>query len=134
MRVGDLMTTDVPIVAPQETVLEVASKMIDARVKALPVCSGGSLAGIITDWDVTRAVATGGAADEQPVTDYMTAEVVSVGPDASLSEAGQLMSDHRIHHLVVCDGERFVGIVHLDVEWADLGVLGTPHATFAAPI
>ena len=134
MRVGDRMTTEVPIVEPQETVLDAAAKMVNARVKALPVCSGGSIAGIITDWDVTCAVATGGAGDAQQVAEYMTAEVVSVGPDASLSEAGQLMSDHRIHHLLVCDGGRFVGIVHLDVEWADLGVLGTPHATFTAPI
>jgi CBS domain-containing protein len=134
MRVGDLMTSDVPTVGPGDRILDLARRMIEAGVKAVPVCDGDRLAGIITDWDVTRAVADGGSAESQLVRDYMTADVVNASTDAQLGEAGQLMADHRIHHLVVCDEGRFAGILHLDVEWTELGGLGAPHATFAAPI
>jgi CBS domain-containing protein len=128
------MTSDVPTVGPGDRILDLARRMIEAGVKAVPVCDGDRLAGIITDWDVTRAVADGGSAESQLVRDYMTADVVNASTDAQLGEAGQLMADHRIHHLVVCDEGRFAGILHLDVEWTELGGLGAPHATFAAPI
>jgi CBS domain-containing protein len=134
MRVGDLMTSDVPIVGPGDRVLDAARRMVEVGVKAMPVCDGDRLAGIITDWDVTRAVADGGSVESQLVGDYMTADVVNVGADAQLGDAGQLMAEHRIHHLVICDKGRYAGILHLDVEWNDLGGLGAPHATFAAPI
>jgi hypothetical protein len=35
---------------------------------------------------------------------------------------------------LVCDGDRYHGMVHLDVEWAELGGLEAPMATFTAPI
>lgn len=134
MRIGDLMTSEVPTVAPGDSVCDAACRMADARVKALPVCDGDRLTGIITDWDVTRAVAAGGEPAAQRVSDYMTADVVWAAPDAQLTDAGQLMAERRIHHLIVSDGGRFAGIVHLDVEWSELGGLGTPHATFSARI
>jgi CBS domain-containing protein len=134
MRVGELMTSDVPIVQPTERVLDAARRMIEVGMKAVPVCEGDRLVGIITEWDVTRAVADGGSPGSQLVSDYMTVDVVNASTDAQLGEAGQLMAEHRIHHLVVCDDGRFAGILHLDVEWNELGGLGAPHATFAAPI
>ena len=134
MRIGDLMTTDVPIASPQDSVRDAARRMAEAGVKALPVCDGDRLTGIITDWDVTRAVADGGAPDAQLVKEFMTAELVAAAPDTQLTEAGQLMADRRIHHLMVRDEGRFAGIVHLDIDWSELGGLAAPHATFAAPI
>jgi CBS domain-containing protein len=108
--------------------------MHDAHVKALPVCDDGLLTGVLTDWDVTRAVAEGGAPDKQFVRDYMSADVVAAAPDTPLGEAWQLMAERRIHHLVVCDAGRFAGIVHLDVEWSDADGIGVPHATFGAAV
>jgi CBS domain-containing protein len=134
MRIGDLMSSDVPVAGPRDSVLDAARRMVHAHVKAMPVCDGDRVVGIITDWDVTRAVADAESAGTQFVSDYMTAEVVSAAPTAQLSEAGHLMAEHRIHHLVVCDEGRFAGILHLDVEWTHLGGIGAPQATFAAPI
>jgi CBS domain-containing protein len=134
MRIGDLMTTDVPIVSPQDSVRDAARRMAEAHVKALPVCDGDRLTGIITDWDVTRAVADGGEPDAQLVSDHMTADVVAATPDTQVGEAGHLMADRRIHHLIVSEDGRFAGIVHLDVEWSELGGFGAAHATFSAPI
>jgi CBS domain-containing protein len=108
--------------------------MIEARVQALPVCEDDRLAGIITDWDVTRAMAADDDAARRPIADYMSTELVAAPPDAQLVECSDLMADRRIHHLLVRDGDRFAGIVHLDVEWSHLGGFETPTATFRAPI
>jgi CBS domain-containing protein len=134
MRAGDLMRANVPEIAPGDSVLDAARRMVGAGVKAIPVCEGGLVVGILTDWDLVRALADGSDACAKPVANFMTREVVSLDVDASLTEAGPLMAEHRIHHLVISDAGRFAGMLHLDVEWSELGGLGAPHATFAAPI
>jgi CBS domain-containing protein len=134
MRIGDVMTTEVPSVDPCETVCDAAREMTQAGVKAIPVCDHGRLEGIITDWDVTRALANDPNAGRRPLGDYMSTDVVAAAPDARLDEASELMADKRIHHLLVCDGDRFAGMVHLDVEWSRLGGLEAPMASFSAPI
>jgi CBS domain-containing protein len=134
VRIGDLMTTTVPVTTPQLTIRAAAQAMAEAGVKALPVCDGELLAGVLTDWDVTRAVASGADPGEQLVSDFMTADVVVAAPDALLGEAWRLMAERRIHHLLICDSGRFVGIVHLDVEWSDVDGIGVPHATFGAAV
>jgi CBS domain-containing protein len=134
VRIRDLMTAEVPIARLDDSVRDAARLMYEAHVKVLPVCEGERLMGVLTDWDVISAVADGGAPNTVFVRDYMSVNVVAVTPDTGLAEAGQLMAHRRIHHLVVCDDDRFAGIVHLDVEWSELGGLGAPHATFAAPV
>jgi CBS domain-containing protein len=132
VRIRDLMTADVTIARLDDTVRDAARLMYEAHVKVLPVCEGDRLMGVLTDWDVVSAVADGGTPDTEFIRDYMSVNVVAVTPDTELAEARQLMAHRRIHHLVVCDDDRFAGIVHLDVEWSELGGLGAPHATFAA--
>jgi CBS domain-containing protein len=134
MRIRDLMRSDLPCVGPDDTVGKAASRMSEHRVKALPVLDGARLEGIITDWDVTRAVAAGGDPVHRPVADWMTTEPVTVPPDAQLDECSELMAERRIHHLLICEGDRFVGMVHLDVEWSHMGGLETPTASFTARI
>jgi CBS domain-containing protein len=134
MRIRDVMRSDLPRVDPGDTVGEAARRMSEANVKALPVCAGARLEGIITDWDVTRAVAAGGTPERRSVAEFMSTELVAARPDAQLVECSDLMADRRIHHLLVCDGDRFEGMVHLDVSWSQLGGMETPMATFTAPI
>jgi CBS domain-containing protein len=134
MRIADVMATDLPTVEPADSIREAACRMTEAGVQALPVCDGERIAGIITDWDVTRAMASDGDAGALPLSDYMSTDLVSTAPDALLGDASELMADRRIHHLLVCDGERFAGMVHLDVEWSQMGGLETPTATFSSRI
>ena len=132
MRIRDVMSADVPIAQLEDTVRDAARLMHQADVKVLPVCEGGRLMGVLTDWDVISAIADGGAPDTEFIRDYMSVNVVAVTPDTELLEAGELMAQRRIHHLAVCDDDRFAGIVHVDVEWSELAGRGAPHATFAA--
>jgi CBS domain-containing protein len=132
MRIRDVMATDLPTIDPEESVRDAARRMTDAGVQALPVCHGERLEGIITDWDVTRAAADD--ASTGPLRDYMSTNVVSAEPDARLGEVSELMADQRCHHVVVRDGERLAGMVHLDVEWSLLGDMETPTAAFSSRI
>jgi CBS domain-containing protein len=134
VTIANVMTRELPIVAPQDKLGKAAREMTSANVKALPVCERERLVGIITDWDVTRAVATDGDAADQPVDAYMSKDVISVAPDATYMEAAEELAAHEIHHLLVCEEGCFRGMVHMDVEWSELGGLETPIATFTAPI
>ena len=134
MRIADVMKRDLPTVGPEEPLREAARRMTESRVQALPVCEGERITGILTDWDVTRAVATDIDAGANPTAQYMTTDLVAAAPDAQLDECAQLMADRRIHHLLVCDGQRFEGMVHLDVEWSQIGGFDTPTASFGARI
>ena len=134
MRIADVMKSDMPTVGPDDSVREAACRMTEAGVKALPVCQDERLEGVITDWDVTRALAAEDDPAHRPLREYMSTDLVATGPEAQLGEASDLMADRRIHHLLVRDGERFAGMVHLDVEWSQMGGLEAPTATFSARI
>jgi CBS domain-containing protein len=135
MRIADVMTRDLPIVGPGDSLRDAAGHMAQRRVKALPVCDGGRLVGIVTDWDVACAVAEDGDPGGRMVRDFMSTDLVLARPDMTLSDAAEMMADRRVHHLLVSDGEHWEGMLHLDVEWSALADgMGAPIATFTAPI
>jgi CBS domain-containing protein len=135
MRITDVMTRDLPTADPRSSIRGAAREMIRSRIRALPVCDGPRLVGIVTDWDVVRALAADGDPSSQPLADFMSTDLVALPPDATFAEAAEVMAEHRVHHLLVRDGDRLVGMVHLDVEWSLLsGAVGPPTASFAAPI
>jgi CBS domain-containing protein len=134
MTIADVMTRDLPTVGPQDELRTAAREMSESGVKALPVCEGDRLVGIITDWDVAKAVADDDDPSRQSLDHYMSTDLVAVTPDTSFMDAAEEMAARRIHHLLVCEEGRFCGMVHLDVEWSELGGLETPMATFTAAI
>lgn len=110
MQVVDLMTTDIITVTPDTPIREAAKLMFRNRVSGLPVCGPDScLVGIITEADFLRLeVAREEADDLEPVEtvgQVMRTDVVTIGPDASLSDAAKVMVVHEIKRLPVV-GER----------------------------
>jgi CBS domain-containing protein len=135
MRIADVMTRDLPTVEPGSSVREAAREMSNRGVRALPVCEGTRLVGIVTDWDLVRALADDANAGSRTLAEFMSTDLAAAPPDATFAEAAELMADRRVHHLLVRDGEQLAGMLHLDVEWSELsGAIGSPVATFAAPI
>ena len=135
MRIADVMTRDLPVVEPLCSIREAAQEMERSGIRALPVCDGSRLVGILTDWDVVRALAAEGDPSTQPLADFMSTELVASPPDATLADAAELMSEHEVHHLLVRDGDELAGMIHLDIEWSQLsGAAGPPVPTFQAPI
>jgi CBS domain-containing protein len=112
MKISDIMTSDVTVARPGDTVKDVAGKMADLDVGSLPVCDGSRLLGMVTDRDITiRAVARGLGGDT-PITEIMTAEVEYAFADVDLKDVADKMSSKQIRRLPVVDADkRLIGIV-----------------------
>ena len=110
---SDLMTSDVLTVAPEDTIGEAAQKMVDREVSSAAVSDYGRLIGILTERDLTRAVAGRTHSSEARVREWMTPDPITLGPAASPKEAAEIMLERGFRHIPVVDGERAIGIVSI---------------------
>jgi CBS domain-containing protein len=122
MRVVDLMTTDVIRVSPDTRIKEAARLMFRHRVSGLPVVdSDGKLSGIITEADFLRMEVARNEADEpQPIEtvgELMSSGVVTIGPEAEITEAAKTMVVQDVKRLPVVDEDnKMLGIIsRLDI-------------------
>ncbi|HYK74679.1 MAG TPA: CBS domain-containing protein [Pseudoneobacillus sp.] len=111
--IREIMTDDVECCTLLDNVFEVATKMKEWNVGAIPIVDGENLVGMITDRDIVVR----GVAEKHPgstkVEDIMSEELITVTPDTSTREAAQLMAKHQVRRLPVVEGEKLVGIVAL---------------------
>ena len=112
--IAEVMTTDVEVVRPEETLRDAARAMADLDVGSLPVCDGRRMLGMVTDRDITiRGVAEGKGPDT-PVREVMTDDVVWCTDTDSVDDVLQQMSDAQVRRIPVVDKDRqLVGIVAL---------------------
>ncbi len=101
-------------VTAEETVYEAIFKMNECRVGALLVMKGQTLVGIVSERDYTRKVILlGRASKDTRVEDIMSAPVITVTPQASLSECMHVMTQHSIRHLPVVEDGQVVGVLSI---------------------
>jgi CBS domain-containing protein len=115
------MTESPQSIGPEMNAQDAAAMMKSEDVGALPVVRDGQLVGIVTDRDLVLRVLAG-RKDPRVVTvgEICTSSPVSVTPDMRLSEARDLMAEHKVRRLPVLKGEAVVGILSFgDVAWAD---------------
>jgi sulfide:quinone oxidoreductase len=110
-RVAEVMSSELLVVAPEDTLGEVAEKMGDLDVGSAIVAEYGRLIGIVTSRDMLRAFAGRVHSSEARVRQWMTAEPIAVSALTTIEAATLLMTEHRIHHLPVVESERPVGVV-----------------------
>ena len=124
--VSDVMTRNVEVIAPEDSLQRAAQLMDELNVGALPVCSGKELLGMITDRDITvRAVAAGQVPSDTCVSDVMSERVRWVNEDDSTATVAHYMSDMQVRRLPVLNARHeLVGIVSL----GDLATHDTRHA------
>jgi sulfide:quinone oxidoreductase len=111
--VGDRMNPDPLLVAPEDTIGEIAERMSKLGVGVALVTEYGRLIGILTARDMLHTLADRAHPSEARARMWMTADPIVVTPATSLEAAGLLMTEHHIHHLPVVDGERPVGSIEL---------------------
>jgi len=110
--VADHMARDLVTVAPDELLGSAAARMAERKVGAALILDGERLIGIMSERDVLRAVAAGGA-ESAPVSAWMTPNPETIEPDDSLDHAAVLMIHGGFRHLPVVDGGRAVGILSI---------------------
>ena len=109
----ELMTGDVLTVAPEDTIGETAQKMVELGVSSAVVSDYGRLIGIVTERDLTRAVAGRVHSSEARVREWMTPDPVTLTKDALPEEAAKIMLDQRFRHIPVVEDEHTIGIVSI---------------------
>lgn len=107
--------TAVMTIRPAETIQAVAKRFQQEGVGALIVLGdGGSLDGIITERDIANGLASHGReAHALPAAALMTTGVVTCSAQDSLTDVSRVMTERRIRHLPVKDGNRLVGVVSI---------------------
>ena len=101
-------------VAPDAPVLEAIRAMAEHCVGALLVMQGTKLAGIISERDYARKVILmGRSSNDTPVSQIMTAQVITVEPSESTQQCMQIMTDRRVRHLPVVEGGRVIGMLSI---------------------
>ena len=115
MEISNVMTRDVKIASPEDTLQHAAKMMEKNDFGLLPIGENDRLVGMLSDRDITvRAVARGLAPDRCKVRDVMSRDVKYVYEDETIEDAARNMSDLQVRRLpVLSRNKRLVGIVSL---------------------
>jgi CBS domain-containing protein len=101
-------------VTPTTPVFEALKLMAEKDIGALVVLQGDKIAGIFTERDYARKIVLlGKASRNTPVSEIMTAPVVTVGPKQSAMECLALMSRERIRYLPVVEQGQLAGMISI---------------------
>jgi CBS domain-containing protein len=101
-------------VAPELPVFDALQVLASHEVGALLVMDGERLAGVFSERDYTRKVVLlGRNSRETLVRDIMTAQVITVTPQTGTRTCMALMSQRKIRHLPVVDGQRVLGMISI---------------------
>ena len=123
MHVSKVMSTDVKIASPKQSIQDAARMMMEIDAGAIPVGEGDRLVGMITDRDIAvRAVAAGKPANT-PIADVMSREVKYCSESDDIDTVAANMADLKLRRLPVVNGQkRLVGSISL----ADIALSGGP--------
>lgn len=110
--------TNVFTISPHATLEAAVEQLVEENIGSLLVCQDNAteqnIAGIITERDILRTVATHrGRLEELQVADVMTTDLITVSPRDTIVQAMGLMTEHRIRHLPVISQGKLAGIISI---------------------
>jgi len=101
-------------ITPEARVFDALKLMADKSVGALIVMEGGRIIGILSERDYARKVILHGkSSHDLQVREIMTSKVITVHPGQTVEECMALMTENRIRHLPVSEGERLIGVLSI---------------------
>ncbi len=107
-------------VSPETTVFDAITLMAEKNIGSLLVTADDKLIGIVSERDYTRKVALKGKSSKTiAVREIVSTPVVTVGPGHTVEECLRLMTDRRVRHLPVLEGDKILGVVSIGdlVNW-----------------
>ena len=101
-------------IRPDATVFDAVKLMAEKRIGSLLVMDTGKIVGMITERDYARKIVLMARSSKDTlVREIMTVNVLYVRPDHSSQQCMALMTENRLRHLPVMDGDRLAGIVSM---------------------
>ena len=116
MKLKDIMTTEVEVIRPDDTLQIAAQKMRNRDIGFLPVCDGERLVGALSDRDITvRAIAEGLDPKNTRVKEVVHSRVIWCFDDQSVSAAVKKMKENQVRRLIVIhhENKQLAGVVSL---------------------
>lgn len=114
LQVLDAKGHAVYFIAPDASVFEAIKEMSHREIGALLVMESDRLLGIVSERDYTRKIALEGRSSRDTVVrNIMTSDVVYARPQQAIEDCMSLMTQRRIRHLPVVDGERVIGVLSM---------------------
>ena len=123
--VGKVVRGAAFVVAPEATTSQVEETCQAKEVRHMPVVRDEKLVGIVSDRDLRRAHGAG-LPETTRVEEIMTNNVLTIGPETSLSRAAELMREHKITSLPVIDADGIRIITSTDILDHSTSVLRDP--------
>jgi CBS domain-containing protein len=101
-------------IAPEATVEELLAQLAEHHIGAMIVTTGDDVVGIVSERDVVRQLHSHGTDVLTAAVEHiMTRDVVHCAPADPVDQVATLMTERRIRHLPVLDGDRLVGVVSI---------------------
>ena len=107
-------------ISPEASVFEGIQMMAEKNIGALLVMDGDRLVGVISERDYTRKVALKGKSSKQvQVQEIMSRTLHTITSRHTVEECMRIMTDNRVRHLPVLEGDKVVGVVSIGnlVNW-----------------
>lgn len=135
MKVSEMMSRDVRVASPQQTIAEVARLMADAEIGFMPVGQDDQLVGTITDRDIVVRGLADGLGGDAKVREVMTRDVKYCFEDEDIGEVTRNMGRVKVRRLPVVNREkRLIGVISLgDAALAEAQAAGAGLKKVAQP-
>lgn len=111
--VARVMSADVKTVSPETLVEDAAQEMLEHGIgSVVAVDDDGLLEGILTTTDFVKIVAERKPKDQTPVSEYMTTDIITAGPQDTIQDVADAMIEHGFHHMpVLTDENEVIGMI-----------------------
>lgn len=117
MRIKEILSDKghgVITITEDRSVLDAVQVLVDHNIGGLVVTEGGRPTGILTERDILRLTArAGGDLGSIPVGEVMTRELITAGPEDKVTALMDVMTENKIRHVPIIDGDRLRGIISI---------------------
>lgn len=113
MQISEVMHQGLITVDINDSVKKVAAIMKEEDVGALSVMDEGKLVGFVTDRDIVISCVAEGHSLDEPISNVMSEDVITIEKDRQLTDASKIMQVNNVSRILVTDNEKPIGIISI---------------------